>query len=166
MNERTRRMAFYLLLNVAVSAFTTWVVISIMLRTNVIPTPGGPAEGTAVSQPLAAEETSQAVMPLGQLEINSIIGAGDIDNERVNIRHIGKDEVSLQGWQLVDEQGNAFHFPALTMFSGGAVSVYTKAGSNQVAQLFWGLETAVYSVGEKVVLIDPQGNPQAVYTVP
>ena len=166
MSTRTKRLAFYLLLNVVVSALTTWVVISIMLRSNVIPPGGMTTDSVPQNQPLAAEENSEEAIPLGQLEINSIIGAGDIANERVNIRHIGKDEVSLQGWQLVDEQGNAYSFPALTMFRGGAVTVYTKGGTDSVVDLFWGLETAVYSEGEQVVLMDPEGNPQAIYSVP
>ena len=139
---------------------------SIMLHANVIPAAVALEQSTGTSQPAASEEDNAITVPLGQLEINSIVGAGDITNERVNIRHIGKDEISLEGWQLVDEQGNAYHFPALTMFSGGAVTVYTKAGTDRVVELFWGLEAAVYSEGEQVVLMDPEGNPQAVYTVP
>ena len=91
MSTRTKRLAFYLLLNVVVSALTTWVVISIMLRSNVIPPGGMTTDSVPQNQPLAAEESSEEAIPLGQLEINSIIGAGDITNERVNIRHIGKE---------------------------------------------------------------------------
>ncbi len=52
------------------------------------------------------------------------------------------------------------------MFSGGAVTVYTKSGNNTVVDLFWGLDTAVFSEGEQVLLLDADGNVEARYTVP
>jgi protein-disulfide isomerase len=102
----------------------------------------------------------------GQLQIAEVIGAGDLQSERVLLRHVGDEEISLIGWQLQDEDGHVFTFPALTMFSGGAVMVYSKAGTNSVVELYWGLTEAVWSEGEIVFLIDPNGNLQAVFEVP
>jgi len=165
MQERWRRIAFYLVINILVSALTTWIVFSIMLRRNVIPASQVVAQAESPSAQNGAEE-EESFTPLGQLEINSVIGAGDVEIERVLIRHVGTEEVSLEGWSLEDDQGNTFEFPALTMFSGGAVTVYTKSGNNTVVDLFWGLDTAVFSEGEQVLLLDPDGNVQARYTVP
>ena len=165
MRKRWLRVLFYILLNVAVSALTTYLVVSYMLRANLIP-------GTMPTLPLTAEqEAPESAAPVGdvvpdQLEINSVVGAGDLENERILIQHIGDVEIDLEGWQLVDEQGNSFDFPALTMFSGGAVTVYTKVGVNNVVELFWGLDTAVFQEGEQVQLLDPQGVLRATYRVP
>ena len=72
----------------------------------------------------------------------------------------------MAGWGIMDEDGHVFTFPVLTIFKGGGVTVYTKAGVNTAAELYWGLSEAVWEVGERVVLIDPNGNIQATYTIP
>ncbi len=170
MNKQTKRALGFLLLNVVVSAVTTFVVVSVMARGNLLPT------GEATSVPAAAQpdagggdsggDAAAVVVPLGQLEINTVIGAGDIDSERVLIRHVGQEELSLAGWKLRDADGNTFTFPALTMFSGGAVTVFSNAGPTSVVELHWGLEGAVWQEGELATLEDPDGNIQASYTVP
>ena len=165
MPDHWKRIGFYLLLNILVSALTTWFVFTMVMRRTAVP--AQPAAGNgATLQAEAAEDEEGAQQPLGQLQINSVIGAGDIDTERVHIRHVGTEEVSLDGWSLEDEQGNTFDFPALTMFTGGAVTVYSKTGNNTVMELYWGLDTAIFSEGELVMLLDPDGNVQARYTVP
>jgi hypothetical protein len=165
MQEHWRRIAFYLVINILVSALTVWIVFSIMLRRNVIPASQIVDQANAASVQNGGED-GESFIPLGQFEINSVTGAGDVEIERVLIRHVGTEEVSLEGWKLEDDQGNTFEFPALTMFSGGAVTVYTRSGNNTVVDLFWGLDTPVFSEGEQVLLLDPDGNVQARYTVP
>jgi hypothetical protein len=171
MRKRWSRIGLYLLLNVVVSALTTWIVVSLMLRANLIPIsfpePDGVVDQPVVedSAPVTAAGSNEVIIP-DQLEINSVIGADDLENERVLIQHIGSVELSLAGWQLVDEQGNTYTFPALTMFSGGAVTVYTRVGTDNVVELYWGLDIPIYQEGETITLLDPEGIPQAVYTVP
>jgi hypothetical protein len=167
-----KRLFYFLLLNVIVSALTTYLVVSLMLDRY---------PNAIVAQPLADqggidadsagltdddEDSSPRVVSVGQMEIDSIIGAGDVENERVLIRHVGDEEISLAGWQLQDEDGNAFVLPALTMFTGGAVEVYSGVGVNTVVKLFWGMDEPVWEVGEQALLVDPNGGVQAVYTVP
>ncbi len=170
MNIQTKRLLGFLLLNVVVSTVTTFVVVSLMLRGDLLPT-GDAAPVVATSVPVAVAQPDTGggeavVVPLGQLEINTVIGAGDIDNERVLIRHVGQEELSLAGWKLRDADGNTFTFPALTMFSGGAVTVFSNAGPTSVVELHWGLEGSVWQEGELATLEDPDGNLQASYTVP
>ena len=122
-----------------------------------------------MTQPVAAVlpdklDDSEIVPEL--LQIESILGAGELETERVLIKHIGEREVSLVGWQLQDQDGHAFNFPALTMFQGGAVTVYTRAGTSTVVELYWGMDEPLWQPGEKAYLIDPDGQIQAVYTVP
>lgn len=100
------------------------------------------------------------------LAIESILGAGELETERVIIHHVGEKEVSLVGWQLQDGDGNAYSFPALTMFQGGAVTVYSREGTSTVVELYWGQDEPIWESGEQAFLIDPDGQVQAVYTVP
>jgi LysM repeat protein len=126
--------------------------------------------GFTRSQPLGEGEVLRIpVHAGGGVTIDSVIGAGDLDSERVMLKHTGEGELSLVGWRLEDEQGNIFifpQFPQLILYRGGAVNIYTKTGSNTVVDLFWGLNNSVWESGETVTLKDPQGNIRATYSVP
>jgi hypothetical protein len=174
-----KRLFYFLLLNVVVSALTTYLVVSIMLDrypnatlAQPLTDPGSAAqvqggiEGNGSGQEDDEGDGSITVTSIGQMEIDSIIGAGDVENERVLIRHVGDEEISLAGWQLQDEDGNRFTLPALTMFTGGAVTVYSRVGVNTVVELYWGMNKPVWEEGEQALLVDPNGGVQAVYTVP
>jgi len=175
-----RRILYFLLLNVLISAFTTWAVVTIMLRnqpdqsaqplpTRIESDDDDQFGGLVVTKPgadvLPDEPNEDEIVP-EVLAIDSILGAGELETERVLVQHIGEREVSLVGWQLQDQDGNAFNFPALTMFQGGAVTVFTRAGTSTVVELYWGQEEPLWQSGEKAYLIDPDGQVQAVYTVP
>ena len=174
-----KRLFYFLLLNVAVSALTTWLVVSLMLNDfPQAPSTQPLGAGADTSNQNAGELVDSGASPadetsasdikfaVGQIEIDSVIGAGDVENERVLIRHVGDQAVSLAGWLLEDEDGHTYVLPALTMFTGGAVTVYSRAGTNTVVELYWGMHDPVWSEGEKALLIDPNGDVQAVYTVP
>lgn len=141
-----------------------------------IPPEEPPPEQAAETQPnapaptptLPAGETSTPFPPGfdPQIEIVTVVGAGNLTDERVVIQLNGEAEISLLGWQLMDEDGNVYTFPQLTLFQDGAVTVFTRSGVNTVVELFWGLEDAVWETGETASLLDPQGNQWAQYTVP
>lgn len=101
-----------------------------------------------------------------QVEIVTVIATGNLSDERVVLRLNGEGPLALRDWRLEDEDGNLYVFPELTLFKDGAVTVYTKAGTNNVVELFWGLSEAVWAAGETVSLLDPQGVIQATFTVP
>ncbi|MEN8243178.1 MAG: lamin tail domain-containing protein [Chloroflexota bacterium] len=175
--QTRKRVLYFVLLNIFVSALTTFIVVSVLNRNLTPTTPSDltadsaqdgdlePADDhTAPDQP--ADSGDPVDVAIGQLEIDTVIGAGDLLSERVLVRHIGDEEVSLVGWQLQDEDGHVFSFPALTMFSGGAVTVYSQSGTNTVVEMYWGQTEAVWSVGEKAYLVDPNGDVQAVFEVP
>jgi len=82
------------------------------------------------------------------------------------LKRSGSGELSLAGWQLVEEGGKTFIFPQLILFEGGAVNIYTRAGQATVVALYWGLRAPVWESGEEVILLDNQGNQQASYIVP
>jgi len=128
------------------------------------------ANGFNKSQPLGAGEVLRIpAHPQGSVIIDSVIGAGDLNSERVLLKHRGEGELTLVGWRLEDSNGNAFVFPPnpqLILYRGGAVNVYTKAGNSTVVDMYWGLDHAVWYSGAQVILKDAQGNVRAVYKVP
>lgn len=108
--------------------------------------------------------------PKGSVIIESVIGAGDLETERIFLIHRGEGELSLVGWRIEDGKGNVFifpQFPQLILYSGGAaVQIYTRSGANTVTDLYWGLDKPIWSSGTVVTLKDAQGNVRATYTVP
>jgi LysM repeat protein len=126
--------------------------------------------GFTKSQPLGAGEVLRIPKhPKGSVVISNVIGVGDLETEHVLLEHRGEGDLSLVGWSLKDSEGNEFVFPQspqLTLYSGGAVNIYTKAGTNTVVDLYWGLDRSVWSSGATVVLQDNQGNVWATYVIP
>ncbi len=98
--------------------------------------------------------------------IEMVVGAGDLNSERVRLGRLGPGEISLAGWKLAEEGGEVFTFPQLTLFEGGAVDLYTKEGQLTPVILYWGLDKAVWASGEKVTLLDSQGRAHATFVVP
>lgn len=148
------RLVRYLLLNVAVSIVTALLVMSVwtyfMFR----------------ETPAVLEETGAGQVATSQLQVAAIVAAGDLQNERVTIEHIGQQETALAGWRLRDGNGIEFRFPALVLHPGGQVSVYTREGDDTAAELYWDRQVAVWSQGEELTLLDASGNVQATYLVP
>lgn len=127
--------------------------------------PGAPAAPENAGQG-GALETTPAPVYSGGLEIVSVVGAGDLQTERVNLRYRGEGQVALDGWQLLGEEGQRFEFPRLSLFKDGSVTVYSGSGSNTVVNLYWGREEAAWQPGSTLQLLDPQGDVQVEYTVP
>jgi hypothetical protein len=167
-----KRLGIYLVINVIVSAATTLLVLTLWSRGNQAPavlepppttpptnapqTIGQGGEAVADAEPTATQPVGEAVA--GVLEITNVVGAGDLSTERVMIRHVGDQELSLAGWQLQDGDGHTYRFPALTMYSDGAVTVFTQEGPSSVVELYWGLGDPVWESGEVATLLDPAGN--------
>jgi LysM repeat protein len=136
--------------------------------------PGGPEE--APTEPAAsAEDTKPSPSSTGnppeavgnpEVTIDSVIGAGDLNSERVLLKRTGPGELSLAGWQLLEEDGEVFTFPKLTLYEDGAVNLYTRSGQPTVVDLYWGLDAPVWGSGETVVLLDDKGDVRATYRVP
>lgn len=126
--------------------------------------------GFPQAQPLGPGEVLRIpVTPQGNIEIDRVVAAGDLENERVILKHRGKGQVSLVGWSIQDEQGNKFifpEFPQLTLYEAGVVNVYTKPGVNTVVDLFWGLNQVMWRSGATVSLVDPNGVVRDTYKIP
>jgi len=179
MKRRTPRtsLILYVLLNIVVSAATTLAVLSVWDRAQrrslpAFPTFEAPAATLPPVEPTAemtAEPSPTAKPSEPLIEIAAIVGATDPKLEYVLLKRLGEGDLNLAGWTLSDEQGNTFNFPgqpALVLFAGGAVQVYTHSGTDTPTEMYWNRVDPVWEPGEWAVLRDAQGAEQARYQVP
>lgn len=161
-----KKLIPYLLLNFAVSALAMLLVLIIWNKTHPapvlvplsLPTPTLTEAAVSNSLPLPLEQQT--------IEIQLVIGYGDVNNEQVQLVNSSDLPVDLQGWKLQDEGSNSFNFPLMTIFPGGMVYVHSMSGVNSSTDLFWGSSAPVWSHGEKVSLLDASGNLRASYVIP
>jgi hypothetical protein len=159
-----RKLFYYLLLNIFVSATVTGGILFWYDRNYRASLPAVPQSAPAVG---AAEPVS-TINPQDDIpvKISSVVGAGTLSSEIVVVKFEGEGQLDLASWQLKDEDGNIFKFPKLTLYPNGAVQIHTAIGTDTVIDLYWGIGEAVWSSGENARLFDPQGNLRAVYRVP
>ncbi len=159
-----KRLVRYLVINIIVSALTTLLVLLVWNRLTAPELPEGLAGPGAATE--AASPTATLGDFGGQLALASIIGAGNLDSERVRLEHVGDQDLSLAGWHLEDEDGNRYSFPALVLHPGGAISLFSRSGDDSVIELYWDRTEPVWEAGEQARLVDPEGETQAEYIVP
>lgn len=196
--KKRPNLLFYLLLNIIVSAATTLGVLwawdnlwgggpktsappaAVAENTaqpgNTVALPGVMLENPAPSQtaPAAAAQEppapTETPLPADALliEISSVVGAGDIQQEFVLLKRVGEGNLRMVGWKLVGEN-NTYTFPEqpeLTLYKDGAVQVYTRSGTDTVTEVYWNRTEAAWRSGDTLRLLDPQGNERAAYTIP
>jgi hypothetical protein len=159
-----RRLIYYLLLNVFVSACVTSAILywydrnyrAVTLPQVDVPTVASNATGVAPA----------ATIQQGSVQIVSVIGAGSLTAEAVVIKYNGDGELDLTGWHLKDADNNEYTFPPFKLFKDGVVQVHTNNGTNSAIVLYWGQSQAMWKSGEAVLLTDPQGAVQDSYPVP
>ena len=128
-----RKLFYYLLLNVFVSACVTGGILFWYDRNY-----------RAVNQPSVQQSASGVVSTVSPqtdiaVKISSVVGAGAKDSEIVVVKFEGDGQLDLSSWQLKDEDGNTFKFPKLTLYPNGAVQVHTITGTDTVIDLYWGI---------------------------
>lgn len=163
-NMDRRRLIYYLLLNVFVSACVTSAILywydrnyrAVTLPQVSVPTVSSNATGAA----------PVATLQQGAVQIVSVIGAGTLTAESVVIRYNGENELDLTGWHLKDADNNMYTFPPFKLFKNGVVQVHTASGTNSAIVLYWGQNQAMWKSGDAVLLTDPQGSVQDSYPVP
>ncbi len=132
------------------------------------------APATPTNTPVVPQETAgptETALPADAklIEIASIVGAGDLQQEVVVLKRIGEGNLRMVGWKLSGEHDNTYTFPEqpeLILYKDGAVQVYTGAGTDTVTEVYWNRSEAAWRSGELVRLLDPQGNERATFTVP
>jgi pimeloyl-ACP methyl ester carboxylesterase len=89
----------------------------------------------------------------------------DIRGEYVDIRNGTAGTVEMQRWTLRDARNHVFTFPDFSLSAGASVKVWTKAGTDDAENLFWGRRAAVWNnEGDTAVLRDENGVDVAIYT--
>ena len=159
-----RKLTYYLLLNVFVSACVTLAILywyDRNYRAVALPQAPAAAQVSVPSESVAAES-----IPQGTVQIVSVIGAGNLEAEAVVIRYTGAGELDLTGWHLKDTDGQTFTFPKFQLFNDGAVQVHSGGGTNTAIDLFWGQRQAAWQSGQSVLLTTPEGDVQDSYPVP
>ncbi|WP_299025477.1 lamin tail domain-containing protein [uncultured Thermanaerothrix sp.] len=173
-----KRLLPYILLNVLVSALTTLVVLTLWDRAQRpaplgqnLPTwaPAPPEATLEIQSPSALLVSPTPTLPtLDQawITIAEVLAPGDLQHEAVLLKRLGDGDLWLMGWRLLTPRGQSFEFPNLTLSKNGSIRIYTRRGNNTVIELYWGLETAAWRRGDKVRLLDPEGNLRAEYIIP
>ena len=123
-------------------------------------------DGSATSEPepaAAAAEPTEEGAP--QVVIRGAYERGDLQTEFVYLENVG-GVATMLGWTLDDGEGNVFSFPSFTLYNGGGVNVYTRAGTNSVINLYWGFDQSLWTPGKLITLRDAQGASQSQFLVP
>jgi len=173
--KKPSRLILYVLINIIVSALTTLTVLWLWERAHPTPEPPQPTETTPVpnrdvtenstTNP-ESENSTELLTEEIQIVIRAVVGAGNLDSEYVEVYNESNGAVDLTGWQLVDEEGHRFTFPALILNSEGAVEVHSKTGEHTVIKLYWQADSPIWQSGEIVKLVDAGGDIMATYSIP
>ena len=159
-----RRLLYYLLLNVFVSACVTSAILYWYDRNYRAVTL--PQVSIPTSSSSSANNPPVATVQKGQVQIVSVIGAGTLTAEAVIVKYSGEGELDLTGWHLTDTHGASYTFPPFKLFKNGAVQVHTQSGTNTAIDLYWGQGQAVWQSGGTLLLTNPDGQAQDSYPVP
>lgn len=175
MNNKSRLIA-YIFLNILVSAATTLGALWLWDQIHPRPEVNQQEIGLSKSEELSASQSAQESTTIEpsmvfinediQVIIRTIVGAGNLAVEYVEIYNQSEGPVDLSGWQLQDEDENRFVFPTLILNSEGSVKVLSKQGTNTVIELYWQAETPIWQSGEKADLMDASGTSIATYSIP
>ncbi len=173
--NQAKKLTFYVVLNIVVSAVTILVVLYLWentrLKNLLFAGPGQAAEQSLSASSLdTGEETSDLM-----IEIGEVGGVGNLATEYVRLVQPGTaagDTISLLDWRIRDENNNEYSIleqsglASLELHSQGAVNIYTKAGASNPIELYLGLSDPIWQPGETVTLIDPQGEIHDTYLIP
>ncbi|MFA5837425.1 MAG: lamin tail domain-containing protein [Bellilinea sp.] len=167
-----KRIFPYLIINVVLSAAVTLIVLAIWDRVQHPQLSAGgnvPATQSAsnINSNVNTPQAQPTLPPLDEpvIRIETVIGAGDLATETVQLQRIGENELQLAGWWL-EGNGLKYTFPALTLNKNGSVRLYSRAGQSTVIELYWGLESAAWKAGDTITLYDSRSNQRASYTIP
>jgi LysM repeat protein len=127
-------------------------------------TPGASSSGDSSQATSGPTPTATESQDAPAVDIRGVTGAGDLDTEAVRLLNSG-GVADLAGWTLDDGQGHAYTFPAFTLHDG-AVSIHTRAGTDTVIDLYWGLTEAVWLPGKTITLRDNSGKVRSTFEIP
>jgi len=70
----------------------------------------GVSRTTATLEPVRSQSTLPP-LSIDTIEIQTIIGIGDLENERVQLVSVAKEAVDLSGWGISGGKGLVYRFP-------------------------------------------------------
>lgn len=161
-----KRWLPFLIVNIIVSAATTLLVLTIWNRVNTANTIV--LESPSPTPPISTEQLDLGELPpldTPVIAVTNVFASGDLQNELLILERIGEGELNLSGWQIIDQNENAFIFPSIDLVKG-QISVYSRPGNNTVNTLFWGSDESIWSAGEIVRIFDSAGQERAVFEIP
>ncbi len=173
--NQAKKLLFYVVLNIVVSAVTIIGVLYLWENTrlkNLLFDSGDiPAEVSSAGTTSDTVEDSQDLL----IEIGEVGGIGNLATEYVRLVRPGAepgDTISLQGWSIKDENNHEYNIlekssvASLDLHGQGAVNIYTKEGDSNPIELYLDLTDPVWQPGETISLIDPQGEVHDTYLIP
>ena len=173
--NQARKLVFYIVLNIVVSAVTIIGVLYLWENTkfkNLLFDPGDiPVEASAPAEVSNEGETAQNLL----IEIGEVGGVGNLATEYVRLvrpESDASDTISLAGWSIRDTNSRSYNIleesglASLDLHGQGAVNIYTKEGSSNPIELYLGLRDPIWQPGETVSLIDPDGEVHDTFIIP
>lgn len=173
--NQAKKLLFYVVLNIIVSAVTIIGVLYIWEKTQLkdflLESGNSSPESGAPNGDEASGEGDLGLL----VEIGEVGGVGNLATEYVRLTRPDSDPgdtVSLGGWRLVDEGEHDYiildqsGLPSLELHGQGAVNIYSKEGVSNPIELYLGLSEPIWEPGETVFLIDPDGNVHDTYMIP
>jgi hypothetical protein len=168
MRSASRSLPF-IVLNIIISALVTLTVLFIWDKTHQVQTPSA-VKTPSLPQAIISGDCEVVIPPKSEevLRITNVFGAGNLQEEQVTIQRVGDGELCLKGWKLTTENNGAYEFPPhLRLYTGGAsIAVFSRPGSDNALELFWGRTTAAWETGKLTRIYDPSGNLRAEFPVP
>ncbi len=173
--NQAKKLLFYIVLNVVVSAITIIGVLYLWentkLKNMLFDSSDIPAE-VGSGNP-SSDETAVSENLL--IEIGEVGGIGNLATEYVRLVRPGsepEDTISLQDWSIKDENNHQYNIleqsgvASLDLHGQGAVNIYTKEGDSNPIELYLDLSDPIWQPGETVTLIDPDGEVHDTYIIP
>ena len=122
------------------------------------------APPTTTPAPPISTVTQDSSAAAPRVEITGVDGAGDLGEEKVFLLNTG-GVAAMANWTLDDGRGHVYRFPVLLLHNG-AVTVHTRAGTDTVIDLYWGLNEPVWFPGGLITLKDSDNNVRSTFALP
>jgi large subunit ribosomal protein L20 len=118
----------------------------------------------SAERPAAPGATSASGLTIAHIEYNP--AGSDVAGEYVRITNGTDGALDLTGYTLRDwANRHSYTFPAFSLEAGAEVSVWTRNGEDDAANLHWGSRSAIWNnEGDTAVLSDAAGNEVASFT--
>jgi LysM repeat protein len=134
-----------------------------------LPTEAPPPTATATPDVIPTPRaTEPPAVGEANVEIIEVVGVGTLDEEAVRITNSGTRQISLQDWELSDEDGNVYLFGQVTLFGNPEAFILVRTGTGQdnPTNFYWDLGEPIWESGEVVTLTDAEGTVRVTYTIP